>query len=127
MRRDASIRRVLKTRTNKRLERIAEIASYLHDDRRVRELILSRSHLYRNVNAYWHAIQRYSFPKSNLRVDVLRTGRVRPSNSASTLGWEIVCGEKVKLHWLPGNHFSIFTSEHIDTLAGSIKECLSTD
>jgi amino acid adenylation domain-containing protein len=44
----------------------------------------------------------------------------------SRLGWQALTSKPVKVHFVPGNHFTLLTPPHVKSLAQLVLECLQT-
>ena len=49
---------------------------------------------------------------------------VPEGNGAGAAGWNRITGGSVRLHPLPGNHFTFFQPPHVERLAAIIRNCL---
>ena len=110
--------------------RDAAIGELIEKDPRLAELGSSPTGIVGNIRHYLRAIREYEPRDRNLAVDLLRPAiegrRPLPKGDPRwTLGWERRTTGPVRVHPLPGNHFTIFDRSHLGALADAIRGCIS--
>ncbi|MHC4224605.1 MAG: thioesterase domain-containing protein, partial [Planctomycetota bacterium] len=108
----------------------ASIGELVKKDPRLAELGGSPTGIVGNIRHYLRAIREFEPRDASLAVDLFRPAhegkRLLPRGDPRwTLGWEHVTSGPVRIHPLPGNHFTIFDRSHLGALAGAIEDCLS--
>ncbi|MHC4931683.1 MAG: hypothetical protein ACYTGV_05780, partial [Planctomycetota bacterium] len=109
--------------------RDASIGELMDKDPRLAELGGSPTGIVGNIRHYLRAIREYKPRDANVGVDLFRPAHEgkRPLAKGDprwTLGWERVTSGPVRIHPLPGNHFTVFDRDHLGALAAAIGDCL---
>ena len=78
---------------------------------------------------YLRAKRRYRPPPRSEVLDLIRAGRIdrgppRRVREMRVLGWERYATGRIRVHRLPGNHFTILSENHVGDLAQAFRAIL---
>ncbi|MHC4930752.1 MAG: AMP-binding protein [Planctomycetota bacterium] len=104
----------------------SEIADQIERDPRLLELRTSAAGIAGTLRHYSRAVRRYRPPSQPEDLDLIRAGRTdrgppRRVRERRALGWERYATGRIRVHRLPGNHFTILGEVHVDKLAETLR------
>jgi thioesterase domain-containing protein len=104
----------------------AVIANFLPQESRQRILSeLNIRPMLRVYQAHSQAVLKYVPQVYPNPITLLRTSvESSIAHQDSTLGWSKLAGEKVEVHWVPGNHLTMLRKPHVHVLAEQLRACI---
>ena len=81
-------------------------------------------HLWQVFRSNFNALINYVPESFDGQIVLLRTRRGNNETAIDpTLGWSELSPKAVEVHYLPGNHYTMFTSPHVQVLAERLRDC----
>ncbi|MHC4341043.1 MAG: AMP-binding protein [Planctomycetota bacterium] len=107
----------------------AKIAGHIERDPRLLELRTNAAGILGTLRHYVRAKRRYRPPLQSEVLDLIRAGRIdrgppRRVREMRALGWERYATGRIRIHRLPGNHFTILSEDYVGDLAEAFRAIL---